>query len=582
MTLSYFPKFEYFKNHFNSKNENFDFNLFPFFCLSANAQTLQIVVEPDHFGIDSDKKIIVSHLFEIDNYSNLSDYQEIEISFDLDVFVFKNLPIKLAYEDSYLLKKGTNEYRLFLTQLPLIFLNTTTPIVDDPKNSVDFIYADENQVLHEQPGVEIRGGFSQTFPKKTYDLEFWKDGNSGEKIDVQFRNLRNDDDWVLDALYNEPLRIRTHIAHKLWLKIHNVHYILDEPKAKAGADIFFTEMFLDGKYNGIYVLSEQVDRKLLKLEKYDNEIRGELYKGITWNGGAVTYSGLPSLDNDSRFWGGYEAKYPQEEEATDWTNLYDLTDFVMNASDADFNAKIWSKIHFENFRDYYIYLNLLRARDNTGKNLFMAKRDSDEPFFCSPWDLDACFGTSWKGDNDPRTDNLLSNGLYDRLLRQNSGSFKGELHKRWTDLRSTVLSDDELQNMILNTYQFLKDNNIYEREKCVYPNYAFNQTAKNYISNWTEDRLAFLDDYFGSFAGVPANSTPNLKQPIFYPNPTTGVFIFKNVQFLQRQKFEIFDIFGVVHLSDILEEGRSIDISKLPHGIYFLKSRGEIFRIFKM
>ncbi len=555
------------------------FCFFLMFCAVANTQTLSIEIEKDRFGIDQNKKIIVAQFFEIEQYADLSNYQAIEITFETNVFNFKNLTSKFEYSSSYILENGSSDFRLFFTQFPLVFMNTTQPIVDDPKRAVDFVYADENEILYQKPGVEIRGGFSQTFPKKTYDLEFWKDGNADEKIDVQFRDLRNDDDWVLDALYNEPLRIRTHIAHKLWLEMHEIYYANEEPKAKSGADVFFVEMFLNNRYNGLYVISEQIDRKQLKLQKYDNEIRGELYKGITWVGGAVTYTGLPQVDNSSRFWGGYEAKYPGEDDATDWTNIYDLTDFVMNASDTDFKEKIWSMIHQENFLDYFLYLNLIRASDNTGKNLFMAKRDIGEPFFCSPWDLDACFGTAWTGQNQTRTDNILSNGLYDRLILLNPDDFNEKLNVRWRELRSSSWSNEALINKIVETYQYLEDNNIYERESIVYPNYRFNQIAKNYIVNWTEDRVAFLDQYFGELSD--SNEITNTTPFVFYPNPTNGVLHYENVDLFRGQEFTISDAIGTSHHSGILDENK-IDISYLPSGLYFLKIDNKIFRVLKM
>jgi hypothetical protein len=86
---------------------------------------------------------------------------------------------------------------------------------------------------------------------------------------------------VLDALYNEPLRVNAYVAHKLWLDLHTPYYTDREPEARAGADVRYVEVFEDGRYRGVYLQSEQVDRKQLKLKKTkDGEVRGELYKAV--------------------------------------------------------------------------------------------------------------------------------------------------------------------------------------------------------------------------------------------------------------------------------------------------------------
>jgi len=127
----------------------------------------------------------------------------------------------------------------------------------------------------------------KVFRKKTFDLEFWTDATGVDNRNVQCGNLRSDDDWILDALYNEPLRLRSYVANKLWLDVHTPYYQTAAPEARAGADVQYVEVFLNGAYNSIYNLSEQVDRKQLQLEKFGDGDHGELYKGVGW--GATTF-----------------------------------------------------------------------------------------------------------------------------------------------------------------------------------------------------------------------------------------------------------------------------------------------------
>ncbi len=104
---------------------------------------------------------------------------------------------------------------------------------------------------------------------------------------------------------------------------------------------------------GIYALGEQVDKKQLKLKSFNGSIRCEFYKGISW--GASTFTELPQYDNNNRIWSGFEMKYPKEDDITDWSNLYNFVDFVINSSEINFEDNIIDKFNINNAIDYFIF-----------------------------------------------------------------------------------------------------------------------------------------------------------------------------------------------------------------------------------
>mgnify|MGYP000084538273 FL=1 len=426
-------------------------------------------------------------------------------------------------------------------------------------------------------GIEIRGGSSQAFPKKTYDLEFWEDDFGDENINVHFGDLRSDDDWILDALYNEPLRLRSYIANKLWLEIHTPYYLDEEPEAKSGANVKYVEMFLNGQYNGLYNLSEQVDKKQLKLKSFNDNIRGELYKGNTW--GASTFTELPNYDNESREWSGYEFKYPKEDEITDWANVYQFTDFVMNASDIDFTNGIWSKFDVSNYSDYFIFLNLLRATDNTGKNIYLAKYSTDEHYFHAPWDLDGCFGTIWNGTNENITDDILSNGFISRVIDINPNNISPSIATKWFSFRNTILSNAALSDSILDEYNFLQNNKVYEREALVYPNYLFNQEDLSYILTWLENRLAYLDTYFENDLSIGDNISA-IKTNLIYPNPAKDRIYITNSSSLIGKEFRVYNNLGQLTSRGVIETS-FISIENLEIGYYIIHLDNNSYKFIK-
>lgn len=542
--------------------------LFSFLILTqvvGFSQVLTISIAEHRFRIDPYNHIIVVQSDSIENYTGLSAYEEIDLSLNNIVYPFAEIPDNLQYTSSYEVNNGSNDFQLFFTQLPLLKIQSSTNISSQTKIPAQFLYADNDQILIATIGIEFRGNISQSFPKKSYDIEFWEDASTETSVDVQFGNLRSDDDWVLDGLYNEPLRLRSHVSSELWLDIHQPYYAQEEPNARSGAGGFYVELFLNGKYSGIYLLSEQIDRKLLKIKDFNGNIRGELFKGKQ-NDQATNFLGLPNFDNSSQFWGGFEIKYPKVADTTDWQNIYNFVDFVVNSSDADFTG-IWDKFNYQNYLDYFIFLNLTRAADNTGKNIYIAKYDSVSPYFYVPWDLDGTFGLKWDGTYWNITDDILTNGFMDRVIDTDVGNYTEDVNARWAELRQSVLNTDYVIDRFEYSYNLLKANNVYTREALVFPNYPFDQESLDYIETWIQERMAFLDIYFGyEPVGISKKNKTILR---FYPNPVSDELYLLNTDDYANKPYQFFDIQGKIVKEGIFD-GHSIIVSKIQPGFYFL------------
>ena len=548
-----------------------------YFSLS-NSQTLSINITEKKFGLDQIHLIIVSRLQNIDEYQDIGDYNEINIRFGDRNYRFISPPDNLSYTNSYVVEDmmSSDQFVLYFTPLPIISIETNNIIVDEPKVQAVFTYSDNEQTLSSNIGIEIRGGASQSYPKKTYDIEFWDDETGNLNVDMKFGQLREDDDWILDALYNEPLRLRSYTANKLWKQIQVPYYVNYEPKAKPGADVMYVEMFLNGVYNGLYNLSEPIDRKQLKIKKFNDNLRGELYKGYTW--GASTFTSLPSYNNNSRVWGGYEFEYPKSSDITDWSSLYQFTNFVINSSELEFENDIWSRFEKDNFINYFLFLNLIRATDNTGKNIYLAKYKQGEPYFYIPWDLDGCFGTIWNGTNSNITDDILKNGFISRVIDRNPKNILIDIANKWFENKNHVFSYASLSEAVRQQYETLDNNKIYERESLVYSNYSFEIHELNYILDWIQNRLNFLDDYFSMILSKIDVSITN--KITFFPNPATDKIHVDSEVSLMDNFYKIFNANGQTVGSGYLIN-RQINIEKLEKGIYYVLLGNVSFKFIK-
>ena len=513
----------------------------------VKAQTLNIPVDRNYFHADELKSLVVVHLKHLDSFKNLTTYTAVQLKLDSNAYAFDISPNSLSTKMSYQITNLVNSksYKLYFTQLPLIAIRSTATIVDEPKRLAELVYADEEQVVASLIGIELRGGNSLSHPKKTYDLEFWLDSSGSFKHDVQFKNMRSDDDWILDGLYNEPLRLRSSIASKLWLEMHTPHYINQEPGAKAGADLEYAELFLNGRYEGIYNLSEQVDRKLLKLRRQHTDSTGELYKGVG-HGDNNMFVGLPWYNNYDNNWDGYEIKYPKDIRDFSWENLYNLTDFVIYSCDADFTINVWQHFNYENYMDYFMFLNLIRATDNQGKNIYTARYKKGGKYFYVPWDLDGCFGTIWTGDRADEVKDVLANDFHKRVMKLNPANTSQVIGEKWFEYRKGVLSEQHITQSITSQYDFLNSNKVYEREHIVYPDFKPSSNDLTYTTDWVHRRLTYLDSYYHEMK--QSKPRPSGNELVLFPNPAFDKVCILNYNEQIDHDYQVYDASGKVIL----------------------------------
>ena len=112
-------------------------------------------------------------------------------------------------------------------------------------------------------GYKIRGSSSADFPLKQYSMELW-DSNQ-EDFDASLLGLPAESDWILyapgfydKAIINNPLVFT--LGHRIGV---------NAPRTK------FFELFINGAYQGIYILTEKIKRgkdrvDIEKLDASDN------------------------------------------------------------------------------------------------------------------------------------------------------------------------------------------------------------------------------------------------------------------------------------------------------------------------
>ncbi|MGA0556503.1 CotH kinase family protein [Larkinella sp. VNQ87] len=405
----------------------------------------------------------------------------------------------------YVLSSASGSYKLYFTTFPLISFNTNgQPVSEDDNRTPGMVAVGDgiNPVFTASMGIRVRGNTSRLYPKKSFNMELWKDSNGNEELETSLLGMREDSKWLFLALYNEPLRVNNAAAWASWLRIHQLYFLSQEPGALAGIRMRYCDVFINNSYHGVYAISEDLDRKQLKLKKTrdSGEIRGELYKS-----GAKTDATaflpvfnnnlLPPFYNNSSTWAGYEMDYPK---APYWNNLSGLVNFIAKSSDGDFKSQVGAKFKLDNLIDVFLFLNAIGAtEDNFGNNQFFARYKENEPYLLLPWDFDVSFGNI-NNKMDASTENIRSNGFFHRLLTLNPSGFKSRMRKRWFALRQGELATATFKKRLTDTISQLTSEGAYKREELRWPS-SLRLSEQTAILTWIDNRMVFLDKYFSDF-----------------------------------------------------------------------------------
>lgn len=397
---------------------------------------------------------------------------------------------------------------------------------------------------------KYRGASSSNYPKRSYAIKL-RDEN-GNSVDRKLLGYRSDNNWILDAMYIDLACMRNRVATDLWNAFECKPYYADrEKKVRTGTRGKFVEVILNGQWWGLYCMTEKMDRKQLKLKKFvpaslsttgENEVHGVLYKSNQWT--YEVFMGHESNDdNDNKqviyphkkvsdyknilgkeTWCEYEFKYPDyEDEAVEWRPLHDAANMVATSFILNIDS-VKSRFDYPMLRDYYLFIDLLLATDNHGKNLFWYAYDTQGPegdkLSLAPWDLDGTFGQDWDGMITNTKDVTLDFDTYIKnyehgqfaifdLIKSRS-EWKQDLKDRYTELRiKGVISGDSIANRFANYASLFEASLADQREqnmwsKTYHSRHKDIQGGATYAESWIRRRVNWLDQKYGFDAAVTA------------------------------------------------------------------------------
>jgi len=397
---------------------------------------------------------------------------------------------------------------LIITSLIISFLVYFTYYLNSPINQTEFprinivceeeldnedyvnctfelISNDESErVLPIKSKIKIRGFFNAKLPKKGYRIELSKR--------VSLLGLRKDDDWQLFAMFLDLPHMRVKLSFDLWRSLHPTNPTAILPDSE------YVCLYIDGKFQGIYLLAEKNDRRLFELNNPQNNI----YTSLIFQAGSHEKNFIDYSEDD------WDQDWPNEDEGYYVMDdiMIELISFIRYSNDSTFfnsESGIYSKFNKLNLLDFYLFNFFILHKDFWSQNYFLVRNDYPNKFFLIPWDFDSSFGQyfdrEYSSREDPTSDIISRNYLYSRLL--SNEEFNNELKNRWFQLRGELWNEEFILNMISEMYEDIKtileiDANMWYRRIFEDSWQEKLEESIDHLFEWIPNRLNFCDDYF--------------------------------------------------------------------------------------
>lgn len=420
-------------------------------------------------------------------------------------------------------KEGYGEYQLVFTGLPMITFTGTEYLAEDGTQMFLLKVYDTD---HEGSWVtecytqsRLRGNTSLTYEKKSLRLylkELNKDGTF-EKCNENLLGLRDDDDWILNALYADNTRIRDQLCIDLWNEVGAGNNPYGQ---NFGTQSAMVEVIIGNGYQGIYDLMVPIDRKQLGMDAVSDQIAGgetiveRLYKKkytASWN--ASDFVGPLPDANQIDYRGGFYLKGDtvlQNEE--EWLPLYQVAS-LLEADDETFAAEITGIADRQNLVDNWLFYQAIAGFDNENKNMYYVARNRGDSYYgyFIPWDMNLSFGAVYAENVyycEESAAVIAEPVLWQpgqRMIELDADGSKELASATWQKWREGVFSDEALLERISGLEHQVKDSGAFAREDARWSDGNQNEDF-SFLYDFAITRMKVVDAYISGLTGIPVDN----------------------------------------------------------------------------
>ncbi|MHA1670176.1 MAG: CotH kinase family protein [Promethearchaeota archaeon] len=388
-----------------------------------------------------------------------------------------------------------------------------------------------------------------------------RDSDGGYSFELfQSENLfqiRDDDDWILIPPGKNLDAFRTKMAFDVYNMIKNNNSNNRLPLSK------LVEVFINGGYQGLFLLSERIDRKMLDLEIQENlgtpEDNDMIFKATNWDGDFYTYP--------SSFDAPWEQIYPN---SVDCSNiLKNITEFIQNSSETTFFNEqngIFTIFDKDSIIDNLLFGLLTGHEIIEGSSYYLVvNQDLGAKFSFIPWNFAQSWGFNkygsiplelWLNSSGNVIQSVVWSNLYYRLLFPENNSinieFISDLINRWDYLYGSIWNPDEL-------IKFFQDIHLSIHNALIntVKNEEWADLILNTVENWITTRADLIDFIFNT--QFTSSFVDNFKPPYREDNDIFG-FATPTARRQYYKSSELFSTHIVHEISIKIQRDYFIDI----------------------
>ena len=299
--------------------------------------------------------------------------------------------------------------------------------------------------------IRIRGNSSRRFDKKNYLLRFTD--KNGAYQDEEIMGMEAHYEWALHGPYLDKSLIRNY----MWYNIAGE--IMDY-----APNVRFCEVILDGEYIGLYLMTETItngtDSRLNISEPVDKTTE----TGYLLRLDRYTQDQLRNIDNFTSYTfrnnNQIEIRYPRSGALTPRMQQVieqEFSDFEKALYSFDYDTDdygYWNYIDTGSFVDYWI-LNEFTSNTDAGRYSTYLYKDIGGRYKTVIWDFNSACDNYQASETSPYTFHIQDEVWFYMLMKDEN--FTERIIKRYSELRSTYLSDEYLENYINETLAYLGD-----------------------------------------------------------------------------------------------------------------------------
>lgn len=385
--------------------------------------------------------------------------------------------------------------------------------------------------------VKGRGNSSWTYPKKPYSIKL---DSKASLLDIPKTKK-----YAIVPSYNDGSLMRNYITYKAYQGLIGIDYV---------TKCEFVDVYLNGEYNGIYILVERIDieKSKIDIEEADAEHLSGGYLIEKDVNGRIDFQNdiwfhCPYWANQAHDYFVLKAPEPDDAALVSTMKAY-LETYMQRIHNSIINGEgrpYTDYVDTSSWVDFIIVQEIAKNIDgNLKTSCWMYKdRDDDHLYMTAPWDFDLAYGlVSWSnadpahndGDDCPPCNTydgfqiVNSSNPWMDTLYDTKPEFRRALMERYTAYRPTLIR--ELFYLIDEQAAYLS---IVQG-----PNYElwhknFANGVRN-LRNWLKGRVEWLDsqwlievdlDYALNITGGELHFSTEGEAAAFEPEMVDGIAV---------------------------------------------------------